>query len=194
MDPAATCETDPRTTSRLRGCACLGRALSPSAEALGWGGRWDGEVRRVSSKIRDVADASGPGRGTERGFREDAEGDSPGEATRRGVRARASADETGHRAVSRREHWRVDGAMGEPIFFHHKPKNTSIRCDTSPYPHTPERASIRRDVRRLVHRLDSGDPSRSSNSRRRHPRPPRSIQSTRARHVHHTGVVIILRR
>ena len=126
MDPAATCETDPRTTSRLRGCACLGRALSPSAEALGWGGRWDGEVRRVSSKIRDVADASGPGRGTERGFREDAEGDSPGEATRRGVRARASADETGHRAVSRREHWRVDGAMGEPIFFHHKPKYTSI--------------------------------------------------------------------
>jgi hypothetical protein len=47
---------------------------------------------------------SGPGRGTETGFREDAEGDSPGEATRRGVRARASADETGHRAVSRREH------------------------------------------------------------------------------------------
>jgi len=65
---------------------------------VGWGGG------RVSSKIRDVADASGPGRGTETGFREDAEGDSPGEATRRGVRARASADETGHRAVSRREH------------------------------------------------------------------------------------------
>lgn len=82
----------------LRGGSGMGRTV-------GWGGG------RVSSKIRDVADASGPGRGTETGFREDAEGGSPGEATRRGVRARASADETGHRAVSRREHWRVDGLM-----------------------------------------------------------------------------------
>ena len=71
--------------------------------------------------------------------------------------------------------------------IHHR----SIRC---PYPHTPERASIRRDVRRLVHRLDGGDPSRSSNPRRRHPRPPRSIQSTRARHVHHTRVVVVILR